>query len=122
MIDRLSALLKKVVWLKPLFFIAAASSLMVFGYVVLLEDGADKDVYLIPSVIVALWSLFCLLLLVVFPYVPPKPDKQQRLLKRLKIRFARGGFHIGSWMVCVLSAGVVWLTIRMLSVWRADFF
>lgn len=121
MIDHLSGFLKKVVWLKPLFFIAAVASLMVFAYVVLIEDGADKDVYLIPSVVVGLWSLLCLLLLVVFPSVPPKPDKQQPLMKRLKIRLVRGGFHIGSWMFCVLSAGIVWLTIRMLSVWRTNF-
>ena len=86
-----------------------------------IEEGSDKDVYLIPSVVVALWSLLCSLLLSVFPYVPPKPDKQQRLFERLKIRLASGSFHIGSWIFCVLSAVAVWLTIRLLSVWRADF-
>jgi len=121
MIDHLSALLKKVVWLKPLFFIATAASFIVFGYVVLFEEGSDKDVYLIPSVVIAMWSLVCLLVLSVFSYVPQKPDKQQRLLERLKIRLARGSFHIGSCILCVLSAVAVWLTIRLISVWRADF-
>lgn len=121
MIDHLSAFSKKVVWLKPLFFIATAAAFIVFGYVVLIEEGADKDVYIIPSVVVVLWSLVCSLLLSIFPYVPPKPDKQQRLFERLKIRLARGAYHIGSWIFCVLSVSVVWLTIRLLNVWRADF-
>ena len=121
MIDHLSTLIKKVVWLKPLFFIATVASFIVFGYVVLFEEGADKDVYLIPSVVVALWSLLWSLLLSVFPYVPRKPDKQQRLFERLKIRFARGCFHIGSWIFCIFSVVAVWLTIKLLSVWRADY-
>lgn len=121
MIDSLCVFSKKVVWLKPLFFITTAVAFIVFGYVVLIEDGADKDIFIIPSIVVVLWSLVCSLLLSVFPYVPPKPDKQQRVLKRLKIRLVRGGYHIGSLMFFVLSASVVWVTLRLINVWRADF-
>lgn len=121
MIDYLSTFSKKVVWLKPLFFITTATASIVFGYVVLFEQGADKDVYLIPSVVVVLWSLVCSLLLSIFPYVPAKHDKQQGEFERLKIRLVRSGYHIGSWIFCVLSVSVVWLTIRLLNVWRADF-
>ena len=121
MIDHLSAFSKKVAWLKTFFFITTAASFIVFGYAVLIEEGADKDVYIIPSIVGALWSLVGSLLLSVFPYVPPKPDKQQRFFKRLKIWLARGGYHIGSLMFCVLSASVVWLTFKLLNVWRADF-
>ncbi len=122
MIDHLSAFSKKVLWLKPLFFTTTAAALILFGYVVLIEEGADKEVYIIPSLVGVLWSLICSLLLSVFPYVPPKPDKQkQRLAKRLKIRLVRGGYHIGSLMFCALSVSVVLLTFKLLNVWRADF-
>ncbi len=121
MIDRVSAFSKKVVWLKPLLFVATAAAIIVFGYVVLIEGGVDKDVYIIPSIVVVLWSLVCSLILSIFPYVPPKPDKQERLFTRLKIRLARGVYHVGFWLFCLLSGAVVWLTIRMLSVWRANF-
>ena len=121
MLDYLSAFSKKVVWLKPLFLITTAAAFIVFGYVVLIEDGADKDVYIIPSIVGVLWSLLCLLLLSVFPYVPPKPDKQMRFFKRLKIRLARGGYLLGSLVFYVLSASVIWLTLRLINVWRADF-
>jgi len=121
MIDYLSVFSKKVVWLKPLFFITTAVAFIVFGYVVLIEEGTDKDVYIIPSIVVVLWSLVCSLLLSVFPYVPPKPDKQQRIFKRIKIRLARGGYHLGSLIFCVLSVSVVWLTLKLINVWLADF-
>ena len=121
MIDHLSAFSKKVVWFKRLFFITTVAAFIVFGYVLLIEEGADKDVYIIPSIVGVLWSLVCSLLLSVFPHVPPKPDKHQLFLKRLKIRIVRGGYHIGSLLFCVLSASIVWLTIRLLNVWRADF-
>ena len=121
MIDHLSGFTKKAVWLKPWFFVATVTAFVLFGYVVLIEEGADKDVYLIPCIVVVLWSLVCSLVLSVFPSVPPKPDKQERLSKRLKIRLVRSGYHLGSWIFCVLSLAVVWLTIRLLSVWWADF-
>lgn len=121
MIDHLSAFSKKVAWLKPLLFITAAAAFIVFGYIVLIEEGVEKDVYLIPSVTIALWSLVCALLPSVFPYVPPAPDKQQRLFERLKIRLTRGCYHIASWVFFVLSVLIVWLTIRLLSIWHADY-
>ena len=121
MIDHLRAFSNKVVGLKPLFFITTAASFLVFGYIVLIEEGVEKDVYIIPSVAVALWSLVCSLLLSVFPHTPPRPDSRQPFPTRLKIRLIRGGYHIGSWIFCVLSVTVVWLTIRLLIIWYANF-
>ena len=121
MIDQLSAFSKKVIWLRPLSFISIAAAILVFGYVVLFAEGVEKDVYIIPSLVVVLWSLGCSLVLSFFPYVPPKPDRQMRLFARLKVRLARGGYHLGAWVFCVMSAALVWLTIRLVGVWLAEF-
>lgn len=121
MIDRLGAFSKKIAWLKPLFFITTGAGLLVFIYVVFIAKGSTRDVWIIPSMVAVLWSLVCSLLLSIFPFVPPKPDEQQRLSQRLKIRLIRGGYHIGSWIFCALTASLVWLTVRLLSVWSADF-
>lgn len=121
MIDYLRAFSKKAAWLQPIFFIITAAAFIVVGYVVFIEDGADKDVYIIPSIVGMLWSLVCSLLLSVFPYVPPKPDTKKRFLKRLKIRLARGGYYIGSLVFCVLGVATVWLTVKLLSIWRIEF-
>ena len=121
MIDHLSVLSRKVVWLKPLFFLTTVAAFIVFGYVVLIGKSADKEVYIIPCVIGVLWSLVCLLLLSAFPHVPPKPDMQMRFCNRLKIRLVRCGYYIFSLVFVVLSASAFLLSFRLLNVWRADF-
>ena len=121
MIDYLSVLSRKIVWLKPLFFLTIIAAIIAFAYVVLIENGAGKEVYIIPSVVGVLWSLVCLLLLSAFPHVPPKPEMQQRLYKRLKIRLVRGCYYIGSLIFVVLSVSALLLTFRLLNVWRTDF-
>ena len=121
MIDHLSVFLRKIVWLKPLFFLTTVAAIIVFAYVVFIDNGAGKEIYIIPCVIGVLWSLVCLLLLSAFPHVPPKPEMQQRFLKRLKIRLARGCYYIVLLIFVVLSASALLLTFRLLAVWRADF-
>lgn len=121
MIDHFSAFSKKLVRLKPLFFAATVAATVAFGYVMLFAENAGQDVYLIPSIVVVLWSLVCSLLLSIFPYVPPMPAKQQPLRARLKIRLARSGYHLVSWLFCALSVSAAWITIKLLSVWYADF-
>ena len=121
MIDYLSEFSKKLVWLKPFFLLTTVIAFIIFGYVVLLEQGSGKDVLIIPSIIGMLWSLVCLFLLLVFPYVPSKADKQLHYVKRLKTRFIRAGYHIGAVIFVLLSVLVFWLSLKLLSVWYTDF-
>lgn len=121
MIDRLRTISQRSGWLKPLLYVAAGAALVVFGYVIFIESGTATDVYIIPSIVVVLWSLVGLLVLFIFPGVPPEPGRHQRLVKRLKIRLIRMGYHLAAWSFCALSAIVVWLTIRIVSIWLADF-
>ncbi|MFT5699637.1 MAG: hypothetical protein ACI8ZB_002498 [Desulforhopalus sp.] len=121
MIDYLSVFSRKIIWLKPLFFLTTVAAIIVFAYVVLIKNGAGKEVYIIPCVVGLLWSLVCLLLLLTFPHVPPKPEMQQPLHKRLKIRLVRAFYYIVSLIFVMLSASALLLTLRLLNVWRADF-
>jgi len=121
MIDQLSVFSIKFIWLRPLFFFTTVAAITLLAYVVLIENGADKEAYVIPCIVGVLWSLVCLLLLSTFPHVPPKPDMQQRFHKRLEIRLVRGFYYIVSLIFVALSATAVLLTFRLLNVWRADF-
>ncbi len=103
MIDRLRALSHRAHWLRPVCLVTAAAAAGVFAYVVLNDDGVNRDVFIIPSMVLGLWSLVCALVLSIFPYVPPQPEKRERVLRRLKIRLVRGAFHLGSWIFCGLS-------------------
>ncbi len=122
MIDNLSVFAKRIIWLKPLFFLTTITAFIVFGCVVFFASGADKDVYIIPCIVSALWSLVCWLLLSLFPYVPPMAEKQQRFVIRLKTALIRGAYHIGSLIFVLLSAFVLLLTYKLLNVWRVDFY
>ncbi len=121
MIDQFSRFARKVSWLKPLFFLTAGGATLVFCYVVFIEQGIDREVLIIPSIVVLLWSLVSLLLLYVFPSVPPLPDHQAGTWERLKIRVNRGWYHLITWIFCLLSAFVVWLSVKLFVVWWVDF-
>ena len=121
MIDHLRAFSKKIIWLKPVFFLATGAACIVFGYVVIFEQENDKDIFIIPSIVGALWSLVCSLLLLVFPYVPTKPDKQLDFFKRFKVLCVRAGYHLASLVFVLMSISVVVLTFKLLNVWYADF-
>ena len=121
MIDQLRVFSEKLVWMKPLFLLTTIIASIVLGYVVLMQQGAANDVLIIPSIIGVLWSLVCLLLLLTFPYVPPKPDQRLSYVKRLKVRCIRVGYHLGGVVFISLSVLVVWLSLKLLNVWYTDF-
>lgn len=121
MIDRLRDILIKIIWLKPLFYIGSGAATIFFVYIVFLADEPAKEVYVIPCIVIFLWSLSCSLLLSFFPHVPRKPKDHQSFLARLKIRLIRAAYWAGFVFICCISALVVWLTLRMLNVWYAEF-
>ena len=121
MIDHLRVFSKKIAWLQPLILLTTVAAVIVFAYVVLTENGAAKEVYVIPCVVGVLWSLVSLLLLSTFPHVPAKPEKQQRFFQRLKISLVRGCYYIASFIFVILSSTALLLTFKLLNVWRADF-
>lgn len=121
MIDQLRDFAKKVAWLQPFFILAAVATLLLFGYLVLLVDSAAAEVYVIPCIVALLWSLLCLLLLIFFPGVPKSPGEQLKFWTRIKIRFIRTVYRIGLLLFILLSGVAIWLSLRMLGVWRAGF-
>lgn len=117
MIDYLSVFSKKIIWLKPLFVITTVAAIVVFSYVIFFAPGTDKDVYIIPCIVSVLWSLVCWIALSLFPHVPPVVDKQQHLSIRLKVGMVRCAYHVVSFVFVFLSAFLLLITLRLLSVW-----
>lgn len=121
MIDRLSSFSSRLIWLKPFLYGMVLLACAVFGYVVIFVDPTSQDLYLIPCVVALLWSFASVFLLSIFPYVPPKPSKEVRSFKRLKIRLVRGFYHVVSWVFVAISASFVWLSVKLLNIWHMDF-
>ena len=117
MIDYLSAVSVKLRWLKPLSFVLAIGAFSLFGYVVLSEPSASKDVYLIPSVVALLWALVAMSMLSLFPYVPAKPSKDIGFFKKIKVRITRFFYQIASLIFIALSSATIWFSVRLLHIW-----
>ena len=120
MIDKLRGFSRKAAWLVPGLFAVAGLAAVVFGYVVLAYEGHDSDGYLIPCIIVLLWSLGGAILLLIFPYVPPKPEIGIRFAQRFKIRLLRAWYHLASWGFCLFTVILFWLTFKLANVWRVN--
>ena len=118
MIDRLRDFLKKITWLTPIFITSTVLAFVVFGYVIIAGPATDK--YVIPAIVMMLWSLVCSLLLLYFPHVPQKSDRQQGIFRRWKTGFLRTLYRIGLFLFCLLSALALWLTLRLLNIWRME--
>lgn len=123
MIDRLRTLSLKIFWLKPISYVVAFGACWLFGYVVLYEPGASKDVYLIPSVVAFLWSVICISISIVsfFPYVPAKSEKGLVFFRRIKVQLVRFFYHLVLWVFIALSLTIAWLSFRLINVWYASF-
>jgi len=122
MIDYLSTLSKKLIWLKPLFLLTTIGAFIVFGYVMLFVNGTKRDIYLIPCIISFLWSLTCWLILSFIPYVPDIANRQQRFVARITTAIVRGGYYLLSLVFVLLSLFIFALTFKLVNVWRVQFF
>lgn len=122
MIDNISTFSKRFTWLKPLFILAAVASFIVFGLVVFFVNGAEQDIYIIPSIVTFLWSLTCWLILAFFPNVPPAVDKQQSITSRLKNSITRGNYCLILLIFIVLSIGILLLTFKLVNIWLVELF
>ena len=121
MIDSLRKLSKKAVWLKPVLLIASFAAFIVFGFVVLFTSGADKDIYIIPSIVCLLWSLSLWLLLSIFPHVPQRADRKDKFYRRFKIGAVRAAYHMVALVFLLISIFTIFLSLKLGNVWRRDF-
>ena len=121
MLGALNVIATNARWLKPVIKLASLASLSAFLYVVFLAEGANRDVYLIPSVVALIWTLLLYILLATFPNVPAAPDKSRNLFFRIRLRVVRLFYHILAVLFLLFTIAVVILSLRILNVWRIDF-
>ena len=121
MLEFLSSISKKLVWTKPItlmitliFVIILLSSIFNVGYF-------KDDIYLIPSLVGALWAGLLFNLVHVFPHLPQKPNTDIALLSRLKLRLMRFIFSFLALGFLILTVAVVILSFKLLGIWRGDF-
>jgi len=118
MVDRLRAIALKTQWLKPFTNTLVLASFFLFIYVIFGETSiAADDLYLIPSLLILIWSLLCCSFLYTFPYVPIKSTKADGLIKQIKTQIIRGYYYLLMLIAVLASLAVLLVSIRIISIW-----
>lgn len=118
MIDKLSLVSLKMQWIKPFINIILAISIGTFIFIVFGSHSfASDDRYLIPSVIMLIWSLLLCSFIYTFPLVPKKALKNDGYIKRLKNNVIRCYFYLLSLIAVLACFGVILVSVRIVGIW-----
>lgn len=120
MLNVFSAISTRLYWSKPYI---AILGLICFGIFILSILGVgffDSEVFLIPSLLLALWSTLYFILLSTFSSIPPAPVSDLKLFTKIKIRLIRGLYYFLGVIFIVLTLAVLVISFKFSGVWRAE--
>ncbi|ENQ8700535.1 TPA: hypothetical protein P0E23_000242 [Vibrio harveyi] len=116
MLDKLKSLSIKTRPILPLFVLVAFGGFAVFVATLLQLSNMVKESYLIPSGVAALWALAAWVMISSFQHVPELTPSLS-FFKRMKARMVRLFFYLIALGFIGLSGFILFVTLRMLSVW-----
>ncbi|MGR5161647.1 hypothetical protein ACPV4X_07145 [Vibrio owensii] len=116
MLDKLKSLSVKTRPILPLFILIAFAGFAVFITTLLQLSDVVKESYLIPSGVTALWALAAWVMISSFQHVP-ELTPSLGFFKRMKARLVRLFFYLVTLGFIGLSGFILFVTLRMLSVW-----
>ena len=121
MLNIFSAISTRLSWSKPF---VAILGLICFGIFILSILGLgyfDSEIFMIPSLLLGLWSGLYFMLLSTFYSVPPAPVRDLNFFKKMKIRLIRGLYYFLGAVFIVLTLAVVVISFKFSGVWRAEY-
>ena len=121
MIRGLGRFAKNIYFLKPYLYLASFAFLALLAYFLLSGEADENDVYLIPCLLGFLWTLLLSSMLSIFPHFPDKTNTADKFLTRMKHRFKRGFYFLLVLLFFGVSAGVIFMTVKMMTIWWADY-
>ncbi len=116
MLDKLKSLSIKTRPILPLFMLVAFAGFTVFITTLLQLSNMVNESYLIPSGVTALWALSAWVMISSFQHVPDLTPSLG-FFKRMKARLVRLFFYLVTLGFIGLSGFILFVTLRMLSVW-----
>ena len=121
MLDTLSAMAIRSNWAKPVALIIglmflSTLLLSIFGF-----SFFKDDIYLIPSLVGALWSGLLFSFINIFPSLPKKPNEGLAFFPRIKIHLTRFIFSLLAFAFLAFSLVLILLSFKLFGIWRADF-
>ncbi len=107
--------------LRPACLIGIAALSAVFGLSVFGVSVFENDTFLIPSLVGVLWLLTLYSFIVCFQTLPAALPAGAGLIERVRQRVRRAGYWAIAVVLLGISGSVVWLSLRFLRVWYAQF-
>jgi hypothetical protein len=103
--------------------------LLVFGLIcfvsiatiVFMSRSHEQDQFLLPGVVGLLWAMSTYAFIATFRIVPEKSDKTWKFTNRLKRNIHRGWYWLVSFTFVGITAIIIFLTTRMLTIWLKEF-
>ena len=119
-LETFSVISTRLYWSKPIVVVLGLVFVSVFVASILGLGGFDTAALLIPSLLGFFWSAIYFILLTMFPSVPPRPGKEVKLLRRIKIRFQRRMYYLLALILIILTMAILFLSLKLLGIWLAE--
>ncbi len=102
---------------KPFILLIILLSFISVITIVVTSDSHQEDVFLIPSILLLIWSLVFFNLINLFANAPRKPTKNDAFFLKIKIRLKRAWYHFLSLIFILISITAIFFTMKLLGVW-----
>jgi hypothetical protein len=99
-----------------LLWVVIAGCLMTFAIAVFAMQGQPAQPWLMGSVVVLIWSISALSVALGFSGPLPHAADDQGFFVRLKVKLARMYLWIMALIMCLVSIGVIFLSIRAVAI------
>lgn len=118
LLDRLKQFSLRWSPLRWVFAVSLLLSIVYCGYVLLVSNTRGQDLYFIPSLLLAIWSLLGATLLSAFQHVPTPASPSESWKERLINKMARLAYFLLALMMGVVTLSVLVVTWQLSSAWR----
>lgn len=118
LLDRLKQFALRWSPLRWVFAVSLLLSIVYCGYVLLVSNTRGQDLYFIPSLLLAIWSLLGATLLSAFQHVPTPASPSESWKERLINKMARLAYFLLALMMGVVTLSVLVVTWQLSSAWR----
>jgi len=118
LLDRLKQFALRWSALRWVFAVSLLLSIVYCGYVLLVSNTRGQDLYFIPSLLLAIWSLLGATLISAFRHVPTPASPSESWKERLINKMARLAYFLLALMMGVVTLSVLLVTWQLSSAWR----
>lgn len=120
MIDKFQGIARLIRFLQLPSIAAGLICLFSILFILITSGSREGDRYLIPCILGLLWAMSLYSFIATFDSIPRKEKQTLKVLGKLKHKITRGWYWFIGLLFLGSTAGAVFLTYRMLSVWLKE--